>query len=403
MAYGGQIIGGKYRIISLIDEGGMSRVYLADDAGLGKEWAVKEILKCKDGRDNSVGVEAAMREARIIKDLDHHCIVRIVDIIDTSEAVYIVEDLVRGVSLGEMIRNAGKITEEDILAWAGEMCSVLDYLHTRDPRIIYRDLKPDNIILTKSGHIKLIDFGIARQYKPEKDRDTECLGTAQFAAPEQYEDFGTQTDEKTDIYGLGCTMICLANACGSISHPLKKVIRKCTMTMPEDRYNSAAQVMADLEKLLRRAREKTAAPISMKEPFSAKALPVAAMLVVIAALAVSSFVLKGTQAGSGSSADTVQELFLGLEKTVDSLSGETDPEQMIRTCGEVVEALLVNADAFRKGGIEEGRINKLTDSLYEAAADLKDRGTGGDEEKGLLEKTEYLMVTVRKVYEEDAR
>ena len=249
MAQIGQVIDGKFRIVKLIGRGGMSRIYLARDIHLDKKWVVKEIRRSADGEENAFLVEAALSEADIIKSLDHPAIVRIVDIAQDKTAVYIVEDYVKGISLKEYtdrIKNERLLEESVLKDWAVQLCHVLIYLHGRRPPVIFRDIKPENVILTPSGHLKLVDFGIARRYRPDKSRDTVYLGTELYAAPEQYEESGMQTDMRTDIYGLGKTLQYLTRF-GDPSEGLRMIIRKCIRPDPDERYQDVKELLEELQ------------------------------------------------------------------------------------------------------------------------------------------------------------
>ncbi|MBQ9032267.1 MAG: serine/threonine protein kinase [Parasporobacterium sp.] len=249
MAHIGQFIDGKFEILQLIGRGGMSRVYLARDIHLGKKWVVKEIPGRINGEENALFMNAALSEAQIIMSLDHPSIVRIVDIFRDDQAVYIVEDYVQGKSLREITDSGGLRDAQILKDWSIQLCRILIYLHSRKPPVIYRDIKPENIILTDSGHLKLIDFGIARRYRKEKDRDTVYLGTVQYAAPEQYEEYRSQTDARTDIYGFGKTLEYLAAQSPGISDPVREVIQRCTRERPEERYQSAEELLQTLERI----------------------------------------------------------------------------------------------------------------------------------------------------------
>lgn len=150
----------------------------------------------------------------------------------------------------------------NISSQAKQLCEVLGYLHTRKNPIIYRDLKPDNIMLRPDGSITLIDFGIAREYKEYAAHDTRALGTQGYAAPEQFGGQG-QTDARTDIYGLGTTLYHLVTGYNpseppyeifpirhwnpSLSQGLERIIWKCIQRNPKDRYQSCAEILYALE------------------------------------------------------------------------------------------------------------------------------------------------------------
>lgn len=137
MAAIGQIIDDKYEILKLIGQGGMSRVYLAMDKRLNKQWAVKEIEKRARDRNNEVVIQSAIAEANMIKRLDHPAIVRIVDIIDDGDVIYIIEDYIEGETLASILESNGAQPQELVIKWAMQLCEALEYLHTRKPPIIY--------------------------------------------------------------------------------------------------------------------------------------------------------------------------------------------------------------------------------------------------------------------------
>lgn len=205
MAYLGDVIDGKYEILRELGRGGMSIVYLAMDKRLNKQWAIKEFRKDKDDENRRVALESLLKEANIMKKLDHPTLPRIVDIIDQDSTIYIVMDYIEGESLNKVLDAYGAQPQDAVIEWAKQLSEVLDYLHTRKPPVIYRDMKPANIMLKPDGTIRLIDFGIAREYKEGSTGDTEIIGTRGYAAPEQFGEKG-QTDARTDIYSLGVTL-----------------------------------------------------------------------------------------------------------------------------------------------------------------------------------------------------
>lgn len=242
----------------MIGKGGMSEVYLAMDKNLNKQWAVKEIKKRAKDRNNAVVVQSAIAEANMMKKLDHPCLPRIVDIIDREDVIYVIMDYIEGEPLNKVLEREGAQSQETVIEWAQDLCEVLDYLHMQNPPIIYRDMKPANIMLQPNGNIKLIDFGIAREYKEQNLEDTVSLGTKGYAAPEQFGGKG-QTDARTDIYCLGVTLYHLVtgkNPCEppyevypirywnpELSSGLEAIILKCTQLNPEDRYESCAELL----------------------------------------------------------------------------------------------------------------------------------------------------------------
>ena len=200
MAEIGSVIDGKYEILTEIGHGGMSVVYLAMDTHLNKQWAVKEIKKRGKAKTDEIVVNSLLAEANLMKRLDHPSLPRIVDIIDNGITIYVVMDYIEGESLDKILGEFGAQPEELVIGWAKQLCDALSYLHSQKPPIIYRDMKPANVMLKPEGNIKIIDFGIAREYKEQNLSDTTVLGTKGYAPPEQY---NGQTDARSDIYALG--------------------------------------------------------------------------------------------------------------------------------------------------------------------------------------------------------
>ena len=200
----GTILSGKYVIESVIGQGGMSNVYLARDVRLGKRWAVKEISPYTCHNYSQVS-ETLISEAEILTRLDHPSLPRIVDIFFFFFSLIIAMDYIRGRNLSDLLRDRGLFDESQVVRWGIELAGVLSYLHSQKPPIIYRDMKPSNIMIKEDGKLMLIDFGTAREYSETGSEDTLCLGTRGYAAPEQYGGSG-QSDVRTDIYGLGVTL-----------------------------------------------------------------------------------------------------------------------------------------------------------------------------------------------------
>lgn len=269
--YDAHLLGGKYRLIRRIGAGGTSTVYLATDTHLHKNWAIKEIKRDESGFID----ESAYKEAQIMKKLDHPTLPRIVDIIRTKQAVYVVMDYIEGIPLNRLLKKRGSFSEQTVTTWAKELSRVLIYLHSQSPPIIFRDIKPANIILQKSGHLKLIDFGIATVSDEKDSRAGPAIGTRGYAAPEQYIS-GATINERTDIYCLGATLQhllsgdnpadCLSQSKSlNVARPptrrnnyrkrkrrrngLERILFKCTQNNPRERYVSCKRLLYDLEKL----------------------------------------------------------------------------------------------------------------------------------------------------------
>ena len=257
----GSIIDGKYKILNKVGQGGMSVVYLAMNEKANKQWAIKEVRK--DGvKDFELIKQGLIVETDMLKKLSHPSLPSIVDVIEDDNTFLIVMDYIQGNPLRKTLEEYGAQSQENVVEWAKQLCDVLGYLHSRKPPIIYRDMKPANVMLKPDGSITLIDFGTAREYKSKNIADTTCLGTIGYAAPEQFGGMG-QTDARTDIYCLGATLYHLVtgmNPCEppyeikpirqinpALSNGLEKIIMKCTQRDPDARYQSCAELMYDLE------------------------------------------------------------------------------------------------------------------------------------------------------------
>lgn len=255
----GTVIDGKYEILKEIGRGGMSVVYLAMDKHLNKQWAVKEIRKKGSGKNDEIVVNSLLAEANMMKKLDHPALPRIVDIIDNGVTIYVVMDYIEGESLDKILNEYGAQPEELVVNWAKQLCDALSYLHSQKPPIIYRDMKPANVMLKPEGNIKIIDFGIAREYKEQNLADTTVLGTKGYAPPEQY---SGQTDARSDIFALGMTMHHLLTGVDprngeayapvrqwnpELSEGIEIIIDRCVEPAAENRYQSCADLLYDLE------------------------------------------------------------------------------------------------------------------------------------------------------------
>lgn len=202
------LLAGRYAVIERIARGGMGAVYKAQDRRLSnKIVAVKEMDESAIAPTERAGViEAFRREAALLATLEHPNLVRVTDSFQEKGRHYLVMEYIDGQTLQKMIEERrDPFDEELVLTWADQLCDVLSYLHSQNPKIIYRDMKPSNVMVVRdTDAVKLIDFGIARFYKPGRERDTIQFGTEGYAPPEQYG--SAQTDEQADVYALGATL-----------------------------------------------------------------------------------------------------------------------------------------------------------------------------------------------------
>lgn len=204
MLVAGTVLQGRYEISGVLGQGGMGVVYLATDNRLGNlTVAVKEMDAAQVApADRQWTIDAFRHEAQILARLNHPGIARVMDYFSQGDYSYLVMEHVAGETLAAALTRAPRgFDERQALAWAGALAGVLDYLHRQNPPIIFRDLKPGNVMVQPDGALKLIDFGIARLFKPGQTHDTVVLGTPGYAAPEQYGH--GQCDARSDVYALG--------------------------------------------------------------------------------------------------------------------------------------------------------------------------------------------------------
>jgi WD40 repeat protein/tRNA A-37 threonylcarbamoyl transferase component Bud32 len=207
MLSAGFILQGRYQIIRELGSGGFATVYLAEDTRLnGRPVAIKEFNAAKlPPADQGWARRSFQNEAQVLSRLSHESIAAVTDFFSSGGLDYMVMEYVPGETLAQAWqRVGGRIHHDQVLIWAQTLCRVLDYLHRQNPPIIFRDLKPDNIMVQPDGRLKIIDFGIARLFKPGQTQDTRALGTPGYASPEQYGQ--KQTDARSDVYSLAAVL-----------------------------------------------------------------------------------------------------------------------------------------------------------------------------------------------------
>ena len=250
----GDVIGGKYTILRRLATGGQSHVYLAK-TGDGVFWTVKAV----NGAGTvsaSVAARSLETEINVLKRLEHPGLVRIADAVTENGTVFMISEYIRGKTLEEITRERGGLDAKTVAGIGIQICDVLGYLHSRKHAVIYRDLKPSNLMMREDGRIALIDFGTAsmRGSGPPQTDDDMPLGTHGYAAPEQYDGCAGLSDA-TDVYALGKTMIALLaggkpgvriSRLRGVPHRLRQILRRCTHENARRRYASAAEVYYDL-------------------------------------------------------------------------------------------------------------------------------------------------------------
>ena len=248
---------GKYRVLKKIGSGGYGSVYVVLDDRIGKKWAMKELPKSKKGGSDGLFV---------LKGLDHPAVPRIVEELENEYFIYEIMDYIEGETLAEYA-GAGRIrSAQQLLDICAEISGIIAYLHNQEPPVIFRDIKPDNFIVTSEGNIKLVDFDIAIV---GEQADNLPLGTRGYAAPEQH--FGI-CSMAADVYSLGVTIgeftdkISRARGISRVFEKriltkIRKVAGKAAMREPELRYSDAGEVWEELKRIRRADRAERIAVI----------------------------------------------------------------------------------------------------------------------------------------------
>lgn len=202
----GTLLAGRYRIERRLGEGAAGVVWLARDTReRGLVWAIKELdFTMFAPGEREEALDLFEREARILMRLQHECLPRVAERFSEKGREYVVMERVEGPTLDQILESrGGPLEESDVAGWGAQLCDVLSYLHGLEPPVIYRDLKPSNVMIRVDGRVKLIDFGIARRANPTRKRDTAAYGTPGYAPPEQY---AGCAEPRSDLYALGVTM-----------------------------------------------------------------------------------------------------------------------------------------------------------------------------------------------------
>lgn len=265
----GTILQGRYRIQEVLGVGGMSTVYRSRDlrfAGVDRQCAVKEMFNVgDDARVRQLRLTNFQREAALLATLSHVAIPRIYDFFEHHGSIYLVLELIQGHDLESMLgQHGGPFPEEDLIRWGLELCDVMNFLHGQQPEpIIFRDMKPSNVMARPDGRIALIDFGIARTFAPQQKGT--MIGTEGYAPPEQYRGVA---DVRGDVYAFGATLHHLATGSdprsetpftfaqrpprrlnSRLSPEFEQVILKAVSYSPADRYATVEELRGALKEI----------------------------------------------------------------------------------------------------------------------------------------------------------
>jgi len=262
----GTILNNFYRVVRLLGKGSMGNVYLVERLKDDKKFVVKELMFSGEaGLDMSTAREIFFREAEFIVKFNHPGLPAMYGIFTENNRDYLTMDYIEGKNLEEIINSSPEpISEESAINWVIKIAHILDYLHNSfHAPIVYRDLKPSNIIITPGGNPKLVDFGICRYYNPEKNTDTFSYGSPGYAAPEQYRGRG-QSTPRTDVFGLGVILFQMLTKYDPtlkpltfppmkslnplISGELESIISRAIQLDPANRYISIMEFKEKLER-----------------------------------------------------------------------------------------------------------------------------------------------------------
>ena len=297
----GTILSDRYQVEYVLGLGGMGAVYLARDLQQNNfPVAVKEMrVQAGDQHIQRQAVEQFRQEAQFLSVLDHPNLVKVFDVFTQNGRYYLVMSYVQGKTLRELLKTQTEFFPlKTLLEWTVQLVDVLSYLHAQNPPILFRDVKPSNIIVDSENRLRLIDFGIARTLHPDEVTATflQGMGSADYCPLEQYQGVGG-TDQRSDIYSLGATLYHLLTLkvpprAGELASENKKVpsprmlnpsiepaledmVVNMMAVYKQDRYGSMTQVRAALQKVNRNLelRQERAAQSSVSRPRMAEGPP----------------------------------------------------------------------------------------------------------------------------------
>lgn len=259
----GRLLRERFTVEGKLAEGGMSVLYTVSDKNLPGLWVLKQMRPLVGNPGDLIRIRKQFQEeAALLAGLSHPGIPRVIDCFSEDGCDYLVEELVQGRTIEELLHEKGRLPEKEVVDMGLQILDILQYLHEKG--IVYRDLKPGNLMLDLKDRIRLVDFGIARHFTPGRSSDTVIVGTPGYASPEHYGK--SQTDARSDIYSLGATLHALLTGSDPAEKPfqftppavlipgtssgLSQVVMKALALRPEDRYPSAGAMSGTLRTCL---------------------------------------------------------------------------------------------------------------------------------------------------------
>lgn len=287
----GHVLRDQYRILSVIGRGATSHVYLAKHLGEGYLCAIKAIvMEASDRNDPFATTDTVLSEARLLTSLSHAGLPKVYDFFFQNNLYYLVMEWVAGQTLLQILIDKGApCAEPEVVKWALTLCDILGYLHKRRPNpVVVGDIKPNNVMRTYEGKLKLIDFGIARYADAAVKASAHTFVTPGFSPPEQYRK--VVLDQRSDIYALGATLYYLLTAenldrfrfqipplrdvAFACTRQLEAALARCLQPEPSQRYHSVDEFKEDLLKAqeadLRRGNVNTQAKDILASLYKAK-------------------------------------------------------------------------------------------------------------------------------------
>lgn len=262
--------GGRYLIIEQRGSGGSGKVYKARDIYTNEIYALKK-YKYQDYQNLNAGIDKLEREIEILKKSSHKALPKVYDVVVCNDEYYIVMEFIEGKNLKEIISLNGCFSWYQTVKIMLDVTSCLFFLHSSKPPVVYRDLKPSNVMIDSKGQVKIVDFGSSKKYSSDGFLPEKAYGTKRFSAPEQYGSINGMelynTDIRSDIYAVGTTMYyMLTGKCinaYSVEYPfikgmmipkrLKKIISKCVKRNPDERYDDDIQLISEMYQLIKKA------------------------------------------------------------------------------------------------------------------------------------------------------
>ena len=257
-----RVFNGRFRLIRSLGEGGMGSVFLLET---NDAFRIRHALKIIEFGGEEPGSEI-FSEIETLKKLDHPAIPKIIEVARDDSHIYIVQEFIEGLSLRQIIAQKKKLDDEIVILWMSDTADAIGYLHSM--QIIHRDIKPGNIMINTDGHVKLIDFGLARHVSVSDDADACVMGTRQYTPPERY--LRRDADIRTDIYAFGTTFYYLITGVQPLdmssdsgrhmrvmrkeldkvpSSGIKAILKKCIDINPDKRYQDFGEIRYEIGRI----------------------------------------------------------------------------------------------------------------------------------------------------------